>query len=155
MLPGVDTETGNACQQGWGSTRASNMSPSLSSPCSSCLSLLCSQSPACSFTPTKLGAGMHRYPMLLALLLFWGGERGGGGVERSPAQKRRRASPACLDPWSTGEGGMRLAGRQGWWFSMGWSKGGRVSCVHRSKGRHLEWAWPAGVSQTQRICHGS
>lgn len=39
---------------------------------------------------------------------------------------------------------MRLAKRQGWWLSVGWSKEGRVSCVHRSKGRHLEGAWMLG-----------
>ena len=65
-------------------------------------------------------------------------------MDRNPAQKRRRASPACLDPWSTGEGGVRLAGRQGWWLSVGWSKEGRVSCVHRSKGRHLKGPGPPG-----------
>lgn len=33
--------------------------------------------------------------------------------------------------------------------SVGWSKVGRVSCVHRSNGRHLEGACHDGVSQPQ------
>lgn len=47
---------------------------------------------------------------------------------------------------SMGEGGARRAERQGWWLSIGWSKRGRLSCVHGPEGRHLEVAWPAGVS---------
>lgn len=136
------------CARGDGSALEQAVRVSSPSCPSSCLSLLCSWPPAC------LPAGIHRDPMLLALLLFWG-EREEGRVERSPAQKRRRESPARLDPWSTGEDGVRLAGRQGWWLSVGWSKGRRVSCIHGSKGRHLEWAWPIGVSQLQRICWNS
>lgn len=143
----VWVQTGNVCWRG-GSALEQVIPVSFPWCPSSCPSLLCSWPPACHH------AGTHRYPVLLALLLFWG-EREQGHVEKSPAQKRRRESPACLDPWSTGEDGVRLAGRQGWWLSVGWSKGGRVSCIHRSKGRHLEWTWPIGVSQLQQICCNS
>lgn len=104
MLPGVGAEIGNVCWRGWVSTRASD---------TSVLPLVPQQLPlpALQLAPACHRAGIHRYPMLLALLLFWG-ESEEAGEERSPARKRRRKSPACLDPWSTGEDGVRLAGRQ-------------------------------------------
>lgn len=51
-------------------------------------------------SPPKLGAVTSGHPLLLALLLFWGGTRGGERWKTSPAQKRRRASPARPSPCS-------------------------------------------------------
>lgn len=116
--PAVGAETGNVCRRGWVSSRASSASVRPLVPQQLPL-------PALQLAPSLPPRRDSQVPMLLALLLFWG-EREEGGVERSPAQKRRRESPACLDPWSTGEDGVRLARRQGWWLSVGWSKGGSI-----------------------------
>lgn len=71
-------------------------------------------------------------------------------MERSPAQKRRRVSSACFDPWST------RVWREACWEAglvaqRRMEQGGEEYPMSRSKGRHLEWAWPAGVSQSQWI----
>lgn len=115
-------ETGSTCQQGWDRTRASGMSPpSLPSAAPASLCSIAAPQPAPSLLPS-LVQGCTGTPCCLPSSCSGVG-REEGGVERSPAQKRRRTSPACLDLWSTREGGVRLAERQGWWLSMGWSEG--------------------------------
>lgn len=77
-------------------------------------------------------------------------------MERSAAQKRRRASPACLDPWSTVEGGMMLARQEaGLVAQRGMEQGRKSILCSQIQGEALEGAWPTGVSQLQQICHGS
>lgn len=79
MLPGVGAEIGNVCLRGLVSTRASD---------TSVLPLMPQQlpPPALQLASSLPRAGIHRYPMLLTLLLFWG-ESEEGGVEK--AQPRR------------------------------------------------------------------
>lgn len=86
MLPGMEPGTGNVCQRGWGSTRASDTSPP---PPPSPLQVL-PLPPACSLAPAKLGAGMHRSPCYLPSSCSGVGGVGVGlcGKKSSPEEEK-------------------------------------------------------------------
>lgn len=76
-------------------------------------------------------------------------------MERSTVQKRRMAAPACPDPWSSGEGGVRLARSQGWWSVWGGARWEEYPVSTDPRGG--TWRGPAvmGCPSHNWICRGS